>query len=142
MHDRFVEHFVERFVEAWARPDGSGFAELWHPNGRLEHPSLPAPIAGAEVPAWSERVRASLPGYRFTAESFAARGRLVFLQWRTRATLQGRPLELAGVDRLQLENERIAHEIVYFDTLPLWSTLDPTLARPALMDRAAALPEG
>lgn len=128
------QRFVSRFVEAWALPDSGGFAELWLPDGVFVHPSVGKPLPGAAVPGWSERIKASLPDLVFTADEWAARGDLVLLQWTTVASVAGRRLAWSGVDRFRLRGGKIAEEVVYYDTLPMWVALDPSMERPALVD--------
>jgi len=130
------ELFVSRFVDAWARADSGGFAELWRDDGVFVHPTLASPLSGSEVPRWSERIKAALPGFTFQADEWASRGDLAFLQWTSTATVGGRLLEWSGVDRFRLRDGRIAEEVVYFDALQIWTALDPAMARPPLIDLA------
>jgi len=134
-HSR-VEDFVSRFVAAWARADSGGFADLWLDDGRFVHPTVAGPLKGAQVPAWSERIKAALADFTFRADAWAARGDLVFLQWTSTATLGARPLAWSGVDRFRLRHGRIAEEVVWFDTLEVWKALDPGMQRPPLIDLA------
>ena len=132
-----VEVFATRFAEAWARPDGSGFAELWRADGVFVHPTVASPLRGTDVPRWAERIKAALPDLTFEVDAWAARADLVLLQWTSTATVAGRSLRWSGVDRFRLRDGRIAEEVVYFDTLPVWAALDPTMSRPALVDLAS-----
>jgi hypothetical protein len=88
------------------------------------------------VPAWSERIKAATPDFTFRADEWASRGDLLMLQWTGTGTINGRLLRYSGVDRFRLRDWRISEEVVYFDTLPIWVALDPTMARPALVDPA------
>ena len=131
------ELFVSRFVDAWARFDSGGFAELWLDDGVFVHPTVAAPLSGSEVPMWSERIKKALPNFTFQADEWASRGNLVFLQWTSTATVGTRSLRWSGVDRFRLRDGRISEEVVYFDTLQIWAELDPAMARPPLIDLAA-----
>jgi hypothetical protein len=131
-----AEEFVSLFVAAWGRPDSGGFAELWLDEGVFVHPTVAAPLRGSEVPRWSERIKAALADFTFQADEWAAREDLVLLQWTSTATLGDRLLRWSGVDRFRLREWRIAEEVVYFDTLQVWTALDPTMMRPPLIDLA------
>lgn len=131
-----IDHFVHTFVDAWARPDSSGFAALWLANGVFVHPTVAGTLRGADVPAWSERVKSSMPDLRFEAETWAERGDLLMLQWTTTATVGSAPLRWSGVDRFRLRSGKIAEEVVYFDTLLIWAALDPSMVRPPLVQLA------
>lgn len=133
-----AEQFVSRFVHAWARPDSGGFAELWLDDGVFVHPTVASPLRGSEVPKWSERVKAAMPDFTFQADEWASRGDLMLLQWSSTATVGGQALRWSGVDRFRLRDWSISEEVVYFDTLEIWSALDPAMARPALIDLASA----
>ena len=128
------EQFVTQFVDAWARPDSSGFAELWLDDGVFVHPTVASPLSGPEVPQWSQRVKAAMPDFTFQADEWASHGDLVLLQWSSTATVGDQSLGWSGVDRFRLRNWRISEEVVYFDTLKIWSVLDPAMVRPALID--------
>ena len=131
-----TEDFVSQFVAAWARPDSGGFAELWIKDGIFIHPTVAKPLRGSAVPRWSERIKRSLSDFTFRADEWASRGNLVFLQWTSTATVGDRNLQWSGVDRFRLRDWRISEEVVYFDTLPVWAAVDPTMVRPALIDLA------
>lgn len=130
--------FVSQFVDAWARPDSRGFADLWLDAGILVHPTVASPLSGSEVPEWSERVKAAMPDFTFEAEEWASHRDLMFLQWSSTATVGKRSLRWSGVDRFRLRDWRISEEVVYFDTLEIWSALDPAMARPAPIDLSVA----
>ena len=138
MSPQDVAHFVQSFVEAWARPDSDGFARLWREDGVFVHPTVAGPLRGCDVPPWSERVKASMPDMAFVAETWVHDGNLLMLQWTTAATVRGMPLRWSGVDRFRLVGGRIAEEVVYFDTLVLWTAIDPSMARPPLVQLAGA----
>jgi hypothetical protein len=133
-----AESFVVQFVDAWARTDSGGFAELWLRDGIFVHPTVASPLRGSEVPRWSERIKAAMPDFIFQADEWASRGELMFLQWTCTATVGSRSLRWSGVDRFRLRDWRISEEVVYFDTLELWAAIDPAMLRPALIDLAGA----
>lgn len=135
MEPATAEAFVSEFEAAWARPDSAGFAELWLDDGVFIHPTVGSPLRGSEVPAWSERIKAATPDFTFRADEWASRGDLLMLQWTGTGTINGRLLRYSGVDRFRLGDWRISEEVV-LDTLPIWVALDPTMARPALVDPA------
>jgi len=131
-----TEDFVLQFVDAWARHDSGGFAELWLKDGVFIHPTVAKPLSGSAVPEWSERIKRAMRDFTFRADEWASREDLVFLQWTSTATVGDRNLRWSGVDRFRLRDWRIAEEVVYFDTLPVWAAVDPTMVRPALVDLA------
>ena len=61
----------------------------------------------------------------------------MFVEWECKATVGGRPIEWRGIDKFTLAGSKIAEEVVYSDTLPLWAALDPTMERGALVDVAS-----
>jgi hypothetical protein len=129
--------FVSQFVDAWARPDSGGFSDLWFGDGVFVHPTVASPLSGSEVPEWSQRVKAAMPDFTFQADEWATHGGLMFLQWSSTATVGDQPLRWSGVDRFRLHDWNISEEVVYFDTLEIWSVLDPAMVRPALIDLAS-----
>jgi ketosteroid isomerase-like protein len=132
-----TEEFISQFVDAWARHDSGGFAELWLKDGVFIHPTVASPLSGSAVPRWSERIKRDLRDFTFRADEWASRGNLVFLQWTSTATIGDRNLRWSGVDRFRLQDWRISEEVVYFDTLQVWAAVDETMVRPALIDLAS-----
>jgi hypothetical protein len=45
------------------------------------------------------------------------------------ASVAGRQLSRDGIDHFTLRGDRAVEGIAYFDTLPLWTRLDPTMQR-------------
>ena len=109
-------------------------------QGRGLHPPYRGKAAerfrGSAVPRWSERVKRALRDFTFRADEWASRENLVFLQWKSTATIGDQNLRWSGVDRFRLRDWRISEEVVYFDTLPVWAAVDQTMVRPALIDLA------
>jgi hypothetical protein len=75
-----------------------------------------------------------MPDFTFRADEWASHGTLMFLQWSSTATVGDQLLRWSGVDRFRLRNWKISEEVVYFDTLEIWSALDPAMVRPALIN--------
>jgi len=111
---------------------------LWLDDGVFVHPTVASPLSGSEVPKWSQLVKAAMPDFTFQAEEWASHGDLMFLQWISTATVGAQSLQWSGVDRFRLRDWNILEEVVYFDTLEIWSALDPAMIRPALIDLASS----
>jgi ketosteroid isomerase-like protein len=122
------EDFVARFSEYWARPSVAGLAELLADDVVLRQP-LSRPMHGL---AAAQRGFATtfrrLPDLRATVEGWSATGERVFVEFRLRATLAGRPLEWPVVDRFTLRDGKAIERVSYFDGLPL---LARVLAHPS-----------
>jgi hypothetical protein len=110
---------------------------LWLDDGVFVHPTVASPLSGTEVPKWSQRVKVAMPDFTFQADEWASHGGLLFLQWSSTATVGDQSLRWSGVDRFRLRDGSISEEVVYFDTLEIWSALDPAMVRPALIDLAS-----
>ena len=119
-------------------PTQGGFADLWLDDGVFVHPTVASPLRRSEVPKWSQRVKAAMPDFTFQADECASYGDLMFLQWSSTATVGDQSLRWSGVDRFRLRDWNISEEVVYFDTLQIWSALDPAMVRPALIDLASS----
>jgi 2-methylisocitrate lyase-like PEP mutase family enzyme len=128
--------FVERFAARWAG-DPAAFAESYHPEARIMSPQTRRWIARYEIAAFAARTRAVLPDMRFEVVRWALRGDALFLEWRTSGTVAGEPVSWEGVDRFILRGERAVEEVVYYDSLPLWERLDPSMKRPGLLEAEA-----
>ena len=59
---------------------------------------------------------------------------MLFIEWAISATLAGQPIGWKGVSRYVLRGLKAIDEAVYFDSLPLWERLDPSMSRPGLLD--------
>jgi len=124
-----VERFVERFKDRWTNVEPESFADLWDPEGTLLHPGMEKPIPASEVSSYIIRVKSVLPDIRLRVTSWAARGNDVLIEWVISATFASEPVEWAGVDRFTLRGDRAFEGVAYFDTLPLWARIDPSMKR-------------
>jgi hypothetical protein len=122
-----TKQWVDRFVAAWASREPRVMASLWHPDGTLRHPALDAPIDGVTVPINNDNTKALIPDLEWRLRNWASRENVVFLEWVCRGTVNGTHLEWEGVDRMILRGDRIAEEVVFFDTHPFRRALDPSL---------------
>ena len=59
---------------------------------------------------------------------------VLFLEWTTTMTVDGALVSSSGVDRMIMRDGRIAEEVVYCDTLPIWSAIDSSMRRDGLID--------
>jgi steroid delta-isomerase-like uncharacterized protein len=120
---------VELFRRNWSRPDANLFADQFRPGGTLEHPGMDEPMKRDAVVRYAKRLLAAVPDIRLEVLDWAARGDTLFIEWRIRATIAGRPMEWDGADRFHLDGDRAVRGIAYFDTLPLWALMDPSMKR-------------
>jgi ketosteroid isomerase-like protein len=111
--------FVAAFAAYWAAPDLDVLPALLAPEVRLRQP-LAEPTDGlAAARAGFERIFAALPDLRGEVDRWSAAGEYVFIEFRLRATLAGRPFEWPVVDRFTLRDGLAAERVSYFDPLPL-----------------------
>ena len=108
--------FVARFAEAWRDPKPEQFLAFWHPEGRLWHPTMSKPIPSSEIPAHIRAIQEAIPDVTLRVISWAARENQLSIEWRLAGTLNGRRVEVPGVDRFTLRGDRAVEGIAYFDT--------------------------
>ncbi len=128
-----VENFVERWQEAWRLMDPDTWAEIYHQQGTLLQPGMARPIVRSEIPAHVGRINALLPDIKCDMRNWAAIDSTVFTEWTITAHLLGQPIEWSGCDRFTLADGHAMEEVVHFDTLPLWASLEPTMKRGGLL---------
>jgi ketosteroid isomerase-like protein len=124
-----AEQFVSRFSEMWRAPKPDTFAALWHEDGELLHPGMESPISSAEIPDYVRRVKAAAPDVSLHVHRWAAAEDFVLIEWTITATVNEEAVEWSGVDRFTLRGDRAVYGVAYFDTLPLWARLDPSMER-------------
>jgi ketosteroid isomerase-like protein len=129
--------FVAAYVRVRQGQDSRALGELWHPDGVLRHPTLSRPVKGSRLAAYDDYTKKRLPGLTWELLDWAARGAVLYLEWRCRARSGSGALVFDGVDRIVLRGGRIIEEIVYCDTHPLWEARDESMRRPALIDASA-----
>jgi len=120
---------MKRFTELWRAPDPEAYASLWHTEGTLLHPGMAQPIPAAEIPAYVARLVRLLPDITLTPQRWAAQGDVVFVEWTISATVAGEQVSWRGADRFTLRGSKAIEGVAYFDTLPIWARVDPTLRR-------------
>jgi ketosteroid isomerase-like protein len=117
--DEETQSVIERFTQAWARPQLEHFMELLHPEVLLLQP-VTRPIRGREA-ARTEfaRLLQWLPDLRGTVDQSAVRGPLALIAWRLAFTLGRQPYELRIVDRIVVSDGLIREREAYYDSLRL-----------------------
>jgi predicted SnoaL-like aldol condensation-catalyzing enzyme len=128
-----AEDFVERFTVAWKEKDPAKLAALFHPGATVRQPPVRRAFGAHEVAEYFKRVFAVMPDIELTPVAWAARGDVVLIEWRIAGGTPTGPVSWGGVDRFKLDQGLAVDEQVYFDTLPLWERLDPSMQRPDLV---------
>jgi len=114
-----AEDFVRRFSIFWANPSPETMGELLTPDVRLVQP-LSAEMRGIQaVQAEFRKLFSWLPDLRASVDRWSSSADCVFIEFRLRATIGGRVLEWAAVDRFTLSGEKATERVSYFDGLPL-----------------------
>jgi hypothetical protein len=122
-----AEAFLERFQDLWRDPDPDGYADLWHEDGTLSHPTMKEPLRQEAIPDYVRRLKSFAPDISLKVERWAANGETLLIEWTLSATFGGERVEVPGVDRFTLRGDRATDGVAYFDTMPLWARLDPGL---------------
>ena len=125
--DSDVERWIARYTESWSSRAPRVKAALWHAGGVLHHPALDRPIDGTTLPVFDDETKAQIPDLEWAPQNWARWNDVLFLEFSWAGTVNGVRVELAGVDRMVLRGDRIAEEIVFFDTYPLRRAIDPSL---------------
>lgn len=134
------ESFVRRFAEIWAKPDPDRYAELWHEDGLLVHPTMSEPLDQSGIPDYVRRLQTAAPDIALEVDSWAGRGDTVLIEWTLHATVGDESADISGVDRFTLRGDRAVEGVAYFDTMPLWARIDGNIKQDeALEDRLHAL---
>ena len=121
--------FVDGFRRFWAAPSLDGLPALLAPDVKLVQPLAPVMRGLDEVRRNFGAIFAWLPDIRGEVDRWSGEGNVVFIEFRLRATIGGRPFEWPVVDRFLLREDGMAVERVsYFDALPL---LAAAAARPS-----------
>src|SRR6059036_10979 len=121
--------FVEGFRRYWSAPSLDGLSALLAPDVTLVQPLAPRMRGLDEVRRQFGAIFAWLPDLRAEVDRWSSAGNVVFIEFRLRATIGGRPFEWPVVDRFLLRDDGMAVERVsYFDALPL---LAAAAARPS-----------
>ncbi|MGH2963777.1 MAG: nuclear transport factor 2 family protein [Solirubrobacterales bacterium] len=133
-----AERFMEKFTAIWAAPDPDRFTELFHAEGKLLHPGMEQPISAEEIPDYIRGIKAALPDVSLAVERWLAGEDFVLIEWVMGGTLFGRDVRWAGADRFTLRGDRATDGVAYFDSLPLWSLVDRSMARESSLEEAVA----
>jgi ketosteroid isomerase-like protein len=129
MTDHDAEQFVDRFARLWANPDPDGYADLWHRDGLLRHPTMREPLAQERIPDYVRGLKALAPDISLAVDRWAARDDTVLIEWTLTASVDGDQATIHGTDRFTLRGDRATEGVAYFDTMPLWARIDPELER-------------
>ena len=130
------EAFVARFAEIWSDPEPQRYQELWTEDGTLLHPGMEKPLPADKIADYVQSLQKVAPDIRLEVDRWAAKGPDVLIEWTIRATWQDDEVSWKGVDRFTLRGDRAIEGIAYFDTLPLWARLDPSMKRQSPLEQA------
>jgi ketosteroid isomerase-like protein len=114
-----IEQFVQAFAAAWARSDGDGFLDLWHPDGLLHSPFMSRVVKGDEFGMLTNIYKKAAPNLTWTLVGWTSRGNVVVIEWESSNRYDEQVVRWRGVDRITLEDGKIREEVVYADTAPL-----------------------
>lgn len=108
--------WVEGFAERWAPLDPEALRELMHPDTQNLIPPMTTPADAEGVVAHFRALAARLPDLSLTVERWAVAGDAVFVEWRGRASVAGKPIEWRGIDRVLLRDGRTYAGEAFWDT--------------------------
>ena len=128
-----AERFVQLFTERWREVEPDRFVDLFHPGGGFRHPEMQGTISREETPAYWTRVKSVMPDVRLEPKAWAAKGDTVFIEWSMTGTFRGHRLQWDGVTRFTLRGDRAIEGAAYFDTMPLWAAIDPSMKRGSIL---------
>lgn len=137
-----VAEFVAKFTEMWKSPEPGAFSALFHPEGRLLHPTMDGSISRDQVPAYVAAIKERMPDISLEVLNWAARGDVVLIEWTITGTYGEAEISWSGADRFTLRDGLAVEGIAYFDTMPLWSRLDPSARRGDLVEVPVPAPPG
>jgi hypothetical protein len=111
--------FVAAFQEFWRAPTVAGFSILTD-DVTLVQPLAPVLHGLDEVRDAFGRIFASMPDMCGEVDRWSARDDVLFIEFRLRATIGGRPFEWPAVDRFRLDRDgRATERVTWFDSMPL-----------------------
>lgn len=138
----YAAEFIDRYTAAWHVPHPEEITRLYHPKWQGRTPTTGGTIDRNGIPAYYGKVLALLPDFRLDVQDWADNNDVVFIEWTISATVAGKATSWSGIDRHTIRGSRSIDGVSYFDSLPLWAQLDPTMARSFMLDSigAAAAP--
>ncbi|HKP90801.1 MAG TPA: ester cyclase [Thermoleophilaceae bacterium] len=120
----FVQAAVRDF-EALAARDAAGMAASYAEDAIADIVPVGVLRGSAEIRQFFEGLFAAFPDMATTYDVRAASGNTVVIEWRSRGTFSGeafqgiepngKTIDSRGVDVMQIENDRIAHNTAYYD---------------------------
>jgi len=121
-----VEQHVRSYFDAMARRDAQGMADHWRADGVEDLVPVGIMRGREEIRAFFEQTFAALPDAETTLTRVVAGDKSAAAEWRlaghfTGATFQGiepngKPVELRGLDLIEIEDGEIATITAYYDT--------------------------
>lgn len=120
-----VEEHARSYFDALARRDLQAMAEHWREDGVGDLVPIGVMRGREEILAFFGEVFAAVPDVEFTVTRVVAGERIAAVEWRmsgnfTGAPFQGveptgKPLELRGVDLMEIEESQIVGSTAYYD---------------------------
>jgi steroid delta-isomerase-like uncharacterized protein len=120
-----VEERARSYFDALARRDPEAMADHWREDGVGDFVPIRVMRGRDELTAFFREIFAAVPDVEFTVTRVVAGERIAAVEWRMRANFTGasfqgveptgKPIELRGVDLLELEDGQIVSNTSYYD---------------------------
>lgn len=137
------EKFVEKFTTAWAAKDPKMLAGIFAPGATVKQPPVRDAFTAEQVEEYFTQVFAAMPDMRLEPTGWAARNETVFIEWTitTPSPAGDETVSWSGVDRFHVRDDGfVVDEAVYYDSLPLWEAMDPSMRRDDMIRLSRPVP--
>ena len=119
---------IEHYCRMLSARDCEGLASMFARRGELAVPAEPRRLGREDIGAWLAFFDRLLNVERIEILDHVGDETLAFVEWRLTGTYGGQPLQLDGVDMLDLSDQHITSARRNFDTLSLLARTDPGIA--------------
>ena len=136
------EEFMRGYSSLWRNGDPALIDTVYHPAWRGRSPTVgaDATIVRSDLDAYVHLTKTTLPDYKLEVVRWAARADVVFIEWFVEGTFGGERIRWDGIDRQTLCGHQSIEGVSYFDSLVVWSRLDPSMRRPFMLTAASEGP--
>lgn len=107
---------VTRFAARWERPNADALRDLMHEDTQNLIPPMKTPGNREQVVEHFRGVLTRLPDLRLEIVRWAPVGDAVMVEWQATATVADEVLVWTGVDRFNIQGDKIYQGKVYWDT--------------------------
>lgn len=115
-----LKEFIKSWLKAWTGNQPDLLLEFYEKNAYYQDPATPKGLKGVEkIRPYFIKLLAKYPSWTWELVELFETERTFIIKWKANILIKGQVKEFIGLDIVEIKNQKIIRNEVYFDTLKL-----------------------